>query len=202
MNINFQKEMEKYLEKIGGEKPQKLLLHSCCAPCSSYVIEYLSNYFNITVFFYNPNIYSEEEFEKRKNEQIRLINEMKTKNTVNYFVPEYDSDEFYTCVSGYENEPERGKRCSICFSLRLEKTARYAKENDYDFFATTLTLSPLKNACLINETGISIGEKYGIKYLPSDFKKKGGYLRSIELSKEYGLYRQNFCGCHFSKNKT
>lgn len=176
-----------------------VLLHSCCAPCSSYVIEYLSNYFYITILYYNPNISPYDEYLKRKMEQIKLINNMKTKYKVNIIDCDYDNDLYENAIKGYEMEPERGSRCSICFNLRLEKAAMIAKDNKYDYFATTLTLSPYKNSKLINEIGFKLENKYNIKYLASDFKKRNGYKRSIELSFEYNLYRQDYCGCKYSK---
>ena len=176
-----------------------VLLHSCCAPCSSYVIEYLSNYFNITILYYNPNISPYDEYLKRKNEQIKLIDNMKTKYKVNIIDCDYDNNLYEEAIKGFEMEPERGSRCSICFKLRLDKTAIIASEGNYDYFATTLTLSPYKNAKLINEIGIELENKYNIKYLGSDFKKRNGYKRSIELSFEYDLYRQDYCGCVYSK---
>ena len=176
-----------------------VLLHSCCAPCSSYVIEYLSNYFNITILYYNPNISPYDEYLKRKNEQIKLIDNMKTKYKVNIIDCDYDNDLYEEAIKGFEMEPERGSRCSICFKLRLDKTAREASEGNYDYFATTLTLSPYKNPKLINEIGFELENKYNIKYLGSDFKKRNGYKRSIELSFKYDLYRQDYCGCVYSK---
>ena len=175
-----------------------VLLHSCCAPCSSYVIEYLSNYFNITILYYNPNISPYDEYLKRKNEQIKLIDNMKTKYKVNIIDCDYDNDLYEEAIKGFEMEPERGSRCSICFKLRLDKTAIIASEGNYDYFATTLTLSPYKNPKLINEIGFELENKYNIKYLGSDFKKRTGYKRSIELSFEYDLYRQDYCGCLYS----
>ena len=199
-NINYQKELEKVLIQIQNrDKAPTLLLHSCCAPCSSYVIEYLSNYFYITVFYYNPNISPEAEYRFRSSEQKRLISSMDTKYPVLFAEEEYDSRQFFTAVKGLENEPEGGKRCEKCFELRLQRTVQKALQENFDYFTTTLTISPLKNAPLLNTIGISLGEKYNINWLPCDFKKKGGYKRSIELSKEYGLYRQNYCGCVFSK---
>lgn len=197
---NFQKEMDKLVEqnKKDGLTPS-LLLHSCCAPCSSYVLEYLSQYFNITVLYYNPNISPKEEYVYRLNEEKRLIKEMTFKNPVNILDCDYNADEFFTVAKGFEKEPEGGKRCEKCFDLRLDFTAKTAKKNGFDYFATTLTISPLKNANLINEIGEKLAEKYSVKYLCSDFKKKEGYKRSIALSKEYNLYRQNYCGCIFSK---
>lgn len=197
---NFQKEMDKLIEqnKKDGLTPS-LLLHSCCAPCSSYVLEYLSQYFNITVLYYNPNISPKEEYVYRLNEEKRLIKEMTFKNPVKILDCDYNVDEFFAVAKGFEKEPEGGKRCEKCFDLRLDFTAKTAKENGFDYFATTLTISPLKNANLINEIGEILAEKYSVKYLCSDFKKKEGYKRSITLSKEYNLYRQNYCGCIFSK---
>ncbi len=198
MKINYQKNLEKLIEenKKKGIVPS-LLLHSCCAPCSSYVIEYLSNYFNITVLYYNPNIGEEQEYIKRREEQKRFISQLPTTYPVKFLDGDYNPQVFYTAVKGLENEPERGKRCSVCFSLRLSYTAKIAEENSFDYFATTLTLSPLKNAEVINNIGSNI--PCTSKYLPSDFKKREGYKRSIVLSEEYNLYRQNYCGCIFSK---
>ena len=180
-----------------------LLLHSCCAPCSSYVMEYLSKYFSITVLYYNPNIYPPEEFDHRAAEEKRLIDEYnKNENIINkidLIVSDYDPGEFYEIAKGYEDEPETGKRCLRCYRLRLEKTAAIAKEKGFDYFTTTLSISPLKNADALNSIGEALAAEYGVKYLPSDFKKKNGYKRSIELSREYDLYRQNYCGCEYSK---
>lgn len=197
---NYQKEMDLIIEQNqkDGIIPS-LLLHSCCAPCSSYVLEYLSEYFSITVLYYNPNISPKEEYLYRLKEEKRLISEMKFKNPVSVLDCDYNSDEFFSASKGYEKEPEGGKRCEKCFDLRLDFTAKTAKEKSFDYFATTLTISPLKNAPLINEIGEKLAEKYNVKYLCSDFKKKEGYKRSIALSKEYNLYRQNYCGCIFSK---
>lgn len=197
---NFQKEMDKLIEQNlkDGITPS-LLLHSCCAPCSSYVLEYLSQFFNITVLYYNPNISPKDEYLYRLQEEKRLISEMNFKNPVKILDCDYNADEFFTVAKGLEKEPEGGKRCEKCFDLRLDFTAKTAKENKFDYFATTLTISPLKNANLINQIGESLAEKYNVKYLSSDFKKKEGYKRSITLSKEYNLYRQNYCGCIYSK---
>ena len=197
---NFQKEMDKLIEQNlkDGITPS-LLLHSCCAPCSSYVLEYLSQFFNITVLYYNPNISPKDEYLYRLQEEKRLISEMKFKNPVKILDCDYNADEFFAVAKGLEKEPEGGKRCEKCFDLRLDFTAKTAKENKFDYFATTLTISPLKNANLINQIGESLAEKYNVKYLSSDFKKKEGYKRSITLSKEYNLYRQNYCGCIYSK---
>lgn len=181
------------------EGTPKLLLHSCCAPCSSYCLEYLSQYFLITVLYYNPNISPEEEFFKRASEQKRLISELPVRNPVSLVVDEYAPNEFYNMVKGYEDCPEGGERCFICYRLRLERAARYAAENNFDYFCSTLSISPLKNAQKLNEIGAELSEIYKVAALPNDFKKKGGYQRSIELSRQYQLYRQNFCGCVFSK---
>ncbi len=200
MNENYQKKLEKLINDINEKNiTPTLLLHSCCAPCSSYVIEYLSPYFNITILYYNPNISPIEEYEKRKQEQIKLIKELPTKNKVNILDCDYDNDLYEKTIKGLEKEPERGSRCTKCFLLRLEKTAITAKKNNFDYFGTTLTVSPYKNSKLLNEIGLSLQEKYNIKYLYSDFKKNNGYKRSIELSKEYNLYRQNYCGCIYSR---
>lgn len=197
MNKSIQILCKEELTKI--TTPKKILLHSCCAPCSSHVITYLAPYFNITVLYYNPNIYPKEEYEKRKKEQIKLINELNTPNKLDYLDCDYDNDVYEELIKGYENCPERGARCPICFKLRLEKTAKLAKEHNYDYFCTTLTVSPYKNATQINEIGASLSDKYQIKWLYSDFKKEDGYKKSIELSKKYNLYRQNYCGCIYSK---
>lgn len=197
--VNYQKELEKEICALNGER-KKLLLHSCCAPCSSYVIEYLSKYFDITVYYYNPNIYPKEEFFKRAEEQKRLVCDMKAVGC-DVVVENFNEHEFYDAVRGYEHEKEGAKRCFICYRLRLEKTAKYAKDNKFDYFCTTLSISPLKNAEKLNEIGNEISSKYSVKYLYSDFKKKNGYKRSIELSKIYNLYRQDYCGCVFSKRE-
>lgn len=178
-----------------------LLLHACCAPCSSACLEYLNGNFDITVFYYNPNISPKEEFEKRLSEEKRLISEMPLSKEIGVIEGEYNYDDFSETVKGLESVPEGGERCFKCYRIRLEKTAALAKEKGFDYFCTTLSISPLKNSQKINEIGEAVAEKYGIKWLPSDFKKKEGYKRSIELSKQYGLYRQNFCGCVFSKKE-
>ncbi len=179
-----------------SHKP-RLLLHSCCAPCSSHCIEELKDNFALSIFYYNPNIYSQEEFEKRLLEQKRLIKEMDL--DIDIISPEYDPSEFSDISKGLEELSEGNARCYKCYLLRLRKTAETAKNNNYDFFTTTLSVSPLKNAEWLNQIGFELEKELGIKFLPSDFKKKGGYLRSIELSRKYNLYRQNFCGCIFSK---
>lgn len=199
-NINYQKQLDKIIQGL-GEKAPSLLLHTCCAPCSSYCIEYLSNYFNITVLYYNPNIYPESEYIHRKAEQIRLIGEMNTKYPVKFIDCDFESEKFYEAVNGMENCREGGERCFKCYRLRLTKAARVASENGFDYFTTSLTISPLKNAGKINEIGEELAKEYGVKFLPSDFKKKEGFKRSIELSKEYNLYRQNYCGCVYSQKR-
>lgn len=200
--INFQKEMDALIEKnLSNGVVPRLFLHSCCAPCSSYVIEYLSDYFEITVFYYNPNLYPDREYARRSGEQKRFIDEIKTKYPVSYFDCDFTPNEFYNLVKGLEQEKEGGRRCEKCFELRLSKTAEKAKAEEFDYFATTLTISPLKNASLINQIGYEQSKRYGVKYLASDFKKKNGFKRSTELSRQYGLYRQDYCGCVFSKTE-
>lgn len=196
--INYDIKLEEIINSL--DYTPKLLLHSCCAPCSSACIERLSNYFDITILYYNPNIEPFEEYLKRKEEEIRFINEFKTKNKLDILDCDYDNDKFHEVSKGLEDEVEGGKRCHRCYRLRLEYTAKKAKELNYDYFGTTLTVSPYKNSQVLNEIGASLEETYNIKYLYSDFKKKEGYKRSIELSKEYDLYRQNYCGCIYSKN--
>lgn len=200
MKTNYQLIMDEKLDEIkqSGKTPS-LLLHTCCAPCSSYVLEYLSKYFNITIYYYNPNINTREEFEKRANEQLRLINEMKLDNRVKCIIANYDNSEFEEIINGLENEVEGGKRCFKCYRLRLEQTCKYAKENKFDYFTTSLSISPYKNSSKLNEIGEQLEQIYNIKYLQADFKKKDGYKRSIELSKVYNLYRQDYCGCIYSK---
>ncbi len=200
MKINYQRELDKLISQLDGTTP-KLLLHSCCAPCSSYCLEYLSQYFSITILYYDPNISPEAEFFKRAQEQQRLVAEMPLKNPVTVVVDDYQPQEFYTAVKGLEHIPEGGERCFACYRLRLERAAKYAAENGFDYFCSTLTISPLKNAQKLNEIGETLSEIYPVKHLPSDFKKKNGYKRSVELSQEYGLYRQNYCGCVFSKRE-
>lgn len=191
---NYELMMNEQLKNI--PKGEKLLLHSCCAPCSSTCLERLKDYFQITVLYYNPNIDEREEYEKRKAEQIRFLQET---GWADFLDCDHEPSVFFNAVSGMEDLPERGNRCYVCYELRLDKTARMAKENGYAWFATTLTLSPYKNAAWLNEIGEKVGGRYALNYLYTDFKKKGGYHRSIELSNEYGLYRQDFCGCKFSK---
>lgn len=197
--INYQKELEKLLAQLEAEqRVPSLLIHSCCAPCSSYVLEYLSEYFKITVFYYNPNIYPESEYTKRIAEQQKLIRDMEFRYPVSFLAGEYDKEKFYEMAAGMEDLKEGGARCMKCYELRLSEAAGQAVAGGFDYFTTTLSISPMKNAQKLNEIGIRVGEEYGVKYLISDFKKKNGYKRSIELSKEYGLYRQDYCGCEFS----
>lgn len=199
-NRNYQKELEKIIERNQNEsRVPRLLLHSCCAPCSSYVLEYLSRYFAITVFYYNPNISPREEYEKRVEEQRRLIERLPVEHPITFLAGEYEPDRFYEMAKGLEKEPEGGRRCFGCYRLRLTEAAKLAKEGGYDYFTTTLTISPLKNAGKLNEIGEELAGIYEVEHLPSDFKKKNGYKRSVELSGEYGLYRQDYCGCVFSK---
>lgn len=198
--INYGKVLDKTIEDIKNQDvTPTLLLHSCCAPCSSYVLEYLSQYFSITVLYYNPNIFPKEEYIYRIREQERLINAMPVKNKVSFISTEYSPDDFYSRIKGHEYDKEGGERCFICYELRLREAAKYAKEGYFQYFTTTLSISPMKNAAKLNEIGGKIAEEYGIKYLFSDFKKKNGYKRSVELSKEYDLYRQDYCGCVYSK---
>ena len=193
--VNYDRVMSDIIS--GLEKNQKLLLHSCCAPCSTACIERLKEYFDLSVYYYNPNMDTREEYYLRRDEQQRYCQ----KENVNLISEEYLNEHYQVAVVGLESELEGGKRCEKCFYLRLEKTAQKAKEWGYDYFATTLTVSPLKNATLINGIGLDLGQKIGVNYLYTDFKKQGGYLRSIELSKQNELYRQNYCGCAFSKEK-
>ena len=197
--INYQRVMEEEIEKIkaAGTTPS-LLLHSCCGPCSSYVLECVARFFSVTLFYYNPNIYPEKEYIHRLNEQIKLINAMPSKNKISLMESEYDHESFLTAVKGLEKEKEGGKRCTECFKLRLTESAKKAKEYGFDYFSTTLTVSPHKNSQLLNELGKEISNRYSVKYLYSDFKKKEGYKRSVQLAKQYELYRQNYCGCEFS----
>ena len=197
MKENYSVKCENILNNLDGKK--KLLLHSCCGPCSSYVISYLTNYFDITILYYNPNIYPYDEYLKRKQEQIKLINEIDCSNNLDIMDCDYDNDLYEKCITGLENEPERGNRCMVCYNLRMEKTAKMAKECNYDYFCTTLSVSPYKNSEWINKIGEKLQNKYNINWLYSDFKKKDGYKQSILLSKKYNLYRQDYCGCIYSK---
>ncbi|MDE5654298.1 MAG: epoxyqueuosine reductase QueH [Clostridia bacterium] len=195
-NINYQLQLDKIISSLDGKKPS-LLLHACCAPCSSYCLEYLKNFFEITLYFYNPNISCEEEWKKRYNELKRLVNDMNLDIAV--ICPPYNPQEFMKQVIGYENCPEGGDRCSICYALRLKSACNYAEENGFDYYCSTLSISPHKNVKKLNSIGQALAKDKTVKFLPNDFKKKGGYLRSIELSKEYNLYRQDFCGCMYSR---
>lgn len=200
--MNYQIELDKIIGRIESEailRTPKLLIHSCCAPCSSYVLEYLSNYFAITVYYYNPNIYPEEEYLRRVKEQEQLIESMEFKNPVMFMKGDYDTNKYYELIKGHEGDKEGNERCFLCYRLRLEEVARVAKEGGYEFFTTTLTISPHKDAVKLNEIGEELATSYGVLFLPSDFKKRNGYKRSIELSDKYGLYRQDYCGCVFSK---
>jgi predicted adenine nucleotide alpha hydrolase (AANH) superfamily ATPase len=194
MKRNYDKEMQLKMQEV--QKGERLLLHSCCAPCSSACLERLAQVFSITILYYNPNIDDPQEYEKRKQEQIRFLKET---GFADFLDCDHEPEAFVSAVQGLEQEPERGARCYRCYALRLEKTAQIAKANGFAWFATTLTLSPHKNADWLNEIGEKVGGRYEMNYLCTDFKKQGGYLRSIELSKEYGLYRQDFCGCKYSK---
>lgn len=198
--VNYQKKLDELLEQLpkDGKKPT-LLLHSCCAPCSSYVLEYLNRYFHIILFYYNPNISPKEEFKKRTDELKRLINEMPMEDKPELIVGRYEPQEFYEIAKGLENLPEGGERCFKCYRLRLEESAKLARELGADYFTTTLSISPYKNAQKLGEISAELGEIYGVNTLPADFKKKGGYKRSIELSAQYSLYRQDYCGCVYSK---
>ena len=202
MNRNYQKELDKIIEKIGDKVP-RLFLHSCCAPCSSYVLEYLRQYFRITVFYYNPNITEDAEYRKRVEEQKRLIAAYnKTQGyPIEIIEGDYEPECFFEMAKGLEDCPEGGERCFVCYELRLRETAKRASAGAFDYFTTTLSISPLKNAVKLNEIGERLAEEYYVNWLPSDFKKRGGYQRSIELSKEYDLYRQNYCGCVYSRKQ-
>ena len=191
--VNYDKLMQDVMREEAGKK---LLLHSCCAPCSSYCLSELHEAFKVTVFYFNPNLDSPEEYGRRKREQLRFLQET---GYADFLDCDYSPELFAAAAKGLEREKEGGARCKKCFELRLQRTAREAKERGYDLFGTTLTVSPLKNAALINEIGFSLEKELGVKYLPSDFKKRGGYLRSVELSKEHSLYRQDYCGCVYSK---
>lgn len=200
VKVNYQKQLDKIIDEIqNNSKIPTLLLHSCCAPCSSYVLEYLSQYFKITVFYYNPNIFPKEEYIKRVKEQKRFISQLPVKNSVDFIEGDYEPQDFYEIAKGMEHIPEGGERCFNCYRLRLEKTAKLASELNMDYFTTTLSISPYKNAAKLNEIAEELSEIHSVKNLPSDFKKKEGYKRSIQLSKEYDLYRQDYCGCIFSK---
>ena len=194
---NYQLKLDELIANLSPSEPPRLLLHSCCGPCSSYVLEYLSEHFEILLLYYNPNILPPEEYRRRLDTQLRLLAQMPFKNSVSFIEGRYEPEVYLEAVRGLENEPEGGARCTKCFELRLREAAAQAKAHACDFFVTTLTVSPHKNAALINELSLAAAEEYGVPCLPSDFKKWDGYRRSIQLSKEYGLYRQNYCGCAF-----
>ncbi len=200
MAQNYQKELEKRLTALAerGEVPT-LFLHSCCAPCSSYVLEYLSQYFRITVFYYNPNIYPDAEYYKRVEEQRRFIEQLPARHPISFMEGVFDKERFYAMAKGKEQLPEGGERCYGCYELRLREAAEHARRLGFDYFTTTLSISPLKNAHKLNEIGLRLEQEYGVAYLVSDFKKRDGYRRSVALSHEYGMYRQDYCGCVFSK---
>ena len=200
MNRNYQKELDRIIQKRGQKTP-RVLLHSCCGPCSSAVLEYITQYFDVTLLWYNPNLYPKEEFDRRFRTQVELIEKMGLADKVNILAEPWKSEDYYRRVKGLENEPEGGKRCAECFRLRLLETARLAKHYGYDYFCTTLTLSRHKDAVLINTIGEEIARAVSVSWLPSDFKKRNGENRSIELSEQYGLYRQLYCGCEFSLRK-
>lgn len=198
--INYQLEMEKVLASLpAGAKP-RLLLHACCAPCSSAVLERLREHFSITILYYNPNIYPPQEYHRREQELERFLQDAGMSGISLIELP-YDPQEFYTAVKGLEAEPERGERCTVCYRLRMEQAARYAAAHGFDWFTTTLSISPVKDPVRINQIGQELAQKYGVAHLPSEFRKKNGYKRSLELSAEYGLYRQDYCGCVFSVRK-
>lgn len=199
--INYQIVMEEIISNIPEGQVPTLLLHSCCAPCSSYCLEYLSQFFSITVLYYNPNIYPEEEYYMRVKEQERFIHEFNAKHPISFLEGKYDTERFYELTRGMDKVPEGGERCFICYDMRLREAAAIAKAKGFDYFTTTLSISPLKNAAKLNEIGKKLEEEYEVKYLYSDFKKKNGYKRSTEISNEYGMYRQYYCGCVFSKNQ-
>ena len=201
--VNYKKELDQIIEQIQKEdKVPTLLMHSCCAPCSSYCLSYLAEYFRITIFYYNPNISPAYEYEKRVQEQKRLIKELPVKHAISFAEGKYDPESFYKMAEGLEDVKEGGIRCFRCYEMRQREAALYAKEHGFDYFTTTLSVSPHKNAQKLNEIGMRLAQEYDQPYLVSDFKKKGGYLKSIELSKEYHLYRQNYCGCVFSKKQS
>lgn len=199
MKKNYQTLLEQIIQKHQKEgRVPSLLLHSCCGPCSTYVLEYLSKHFHIHVLYYNPNIYPSEEYYFREDEQKKLIETLETAHPIRFVGARYEPDEYYHAIQGHEKDPEGGDRCALCFTLRLEEAAKAAKEQGFDYFTTTLSISPHKNAQLLNEIGERIADAYDVPYLYADFKKKGGFLRSVELTEEHGMYRQDYCGCVFS----
>ena len=198
--INYNLEMEKILAALPKDPKPTLLLHACCAPCSSAVLERLREVFSITILYYNPNIYPPQEYHRREQELERFLKDADMSGIPLIELP-YDPQEFYTAVKGLEQEPERGERCTVCYRLRMEQAARYAAAHGFDWFTTTLSISPVKDPVRINQIGQELAQKYGVAHLPSEFRKKNGYKRSLELSAEYGLYRQDYCGCVFSVRK-
>lgn len=197
--INYQKKMEEIIKRHEkAEEVPTLLLHSCCGPCSTYVLEYLSKYFRISLVYYNPNIYPEKEYYFREAEQRALIDKMDTKYPIDFIASDYKPEDYYEAVKGHEKDREGGERCLLCYSLRFREAARICKEKNFDYFTTTLSISPHKNSQVLNKLGEQIAEEYGVKYLYSDFKKKNGFKRSVELTCDYNMYRQDYCGCVFS----
>lgn len=199
--VNYQLVMEQLIKDNCKDKTPKLLLHSCCGPCSTFCIESLAKHFEVTVFYYNPNIYPEDEYYMRVKEQKRFIDEFPTENPVHFVEGKYDVDSFYSMAKGMETLKEGNERCFKCYELRLREAAEYASKNGFDFFTTTLSISPLKNSLKLNEIGDKVSKEYEVSYLFSDFKKKDGYKKSTEISKEYGMYRQYYCGCVYSKKQ-
>jgi len=197
--LNFSQQMDEVLKTLGDTRP-RLLLHACCGPCSSAVLERLCRYFDITVLYYNPNTWPAEEYHRRGEELERFVAAAHPLG-VTVVEDRYDPQEFYSAVAGLENEPERGSRCTVCYRLRLEQAARYAADHGFDWYCTTLSISPMKDPVRLNELGTELGRQYGVPFLPSEFRKKDGYKRSLQLSAEYGLYRQDYCGCVFSKRE-
>lgn len=193
--------MEKVLKKINKEEKPRLLLHSCCGPCSSAILERISDYFDLDIFYYNPNIDSENEFYRRSDEQIKLVEDLELDDKIDVKVIKYNHQEFLSYIKGFEKYEEGGARCFRCYRQRLEKTARYAKENNYDYFTTTLSISPHKDSQILNRLGKFLAEKYKVNYLFSDFKKKNGFKRSVELTDKFNMYRQSYCGCEFSRGE-
>lgn len=199
--VNYQVMLDEIIKDIPDKETPRLLMHSCCAPCSSYCLSYLAEYFSITVLYYNPNISPEDEYYKRIKEQARLVDVLPVKNKISFAEGEYEPLEFFKMAEGMEDMPEGGARCFKCYEMRQRKAAEYALAHGFDYFTTTLSVSPHKNAQVLNETGLRLEKEYGVKYLVSDFKKKGGYQKSIQYSREYNLYRQDYCGCIFSKKE-
>ena len=199
--VNYQVMLDEIIRDIPDKETPRLLMHSCCAPCSSYCLSYLAEYFSITVLYYNPNISPEDEYYKRIKEQARLVDVLPVKNKISFAEGEYEPLEFFKMAEGMEDMPEGGARCFKCYEMRQRKEAEYALAHGFDYFTTTLSVSPHKNAQVLNETGLRLEKEYGVKYLVSDFKKKGGYQKSIQYSREYNLYRQDYCGCIFSKKE-